>query len=253
MKIRYKYSLISDVGNLRKNNEDNFFVFGEENRNPKNNIYSCNGEFVNEKAFFCVCDGMGGHSAGEVASYIATHQVQKNYNSITDKIKFEKDVSNVMKSFISSINDSIYNTTEEKPELKSMGTTLTGIYFLKDGAYAINIGDSRVYELENEIIIDVDNVIKYYLSSYSENIEKIEIESRINNLVKAIEEGGVSVKYINERIKNLEELKNNYSESKSFFDLNIKNLDFEKKKLLLSLMIEKIILNGKTAHIFYGI
>lgn len=150
MKIRYKYSLISDVGNLRKNNEDNFFVFGEENRNPKNNIYSCNGEFVNEKAFFCVCDGMGGHSAGEVASYIATHQVQKNYNSITDKIKFEKDVSNVMKSFISSINDSIYNTTEEKPELKSMGTTLTGIYFLKDGAYAINIGDSRVYELENE-------------------------------------------------------------------------------------------------------
>ena len=64
MKIRYKYSLISDVGNLRKNNEDNFFVFGEENRNPKNNIYSCNGEFVNEKAFFCVCDGMGGHSAG---------------------------------------------------------------------------------------------------------------------------------------------------------------------------------------------
>ena len=150
MKIRYKYSLISDVGNLRKNNEDNFFVFGEENRNPKNNIYSCNGEFVNEKAFFCVCDGMGGHSAGEVASYIATHQVQKNYNSITDKIKFEKDVSNVMKSFISSINDSIYNITEEKPELKSMGTTLTGIYFLKDGAYAINIGDSRVYELENE-------------------------------------------------------------------------------------------------------
>ena len=110
-----------------------------------------------------------------------------------------------------------------------------------------------IYELENEIIIDVDNVIKYYLSSYSENIEKIEIESRINNLVKAIEEGGVSVKYINERIKNLEELKNNYSESKSFFDLNIKNLDFEKKKLLLSLMIEKIILNGKTAQIFYGI
>lgn len=52
MKIRYKYSLISDVGNLRKNNEDNFFVFGEENRNPKNNIYSCNGEFVNEKAVF---------------------------------------------------------------------------------------------------------------------------------------------------------------------------------------------------------
>ena len=110
-----------------------------------------------------------------------------------------------------------------------------------------------IYELEDEIIIDVDNVIKYYLSSYSESIEKIEIESRINNLVKAIEEGGVSVKYINERIKNLEELKNNYSESKSFFDLNIKNLDFEKKKLLLSLMIEKIILNGKTAHIFYGI
>ena len=35
MKIRYKYSLISDVGNLRKNNEDNFFVFGEENRNQR--------------------------------------------------------------------------------------------------------------------------------------------------------------------------------------------------------------------------
>ena len=64
-----------------------------------------------------------------------------------------------------------------------------------------------IEELEKEIIIDAQNVIKQY--SFSENIEKIEIENRINNLVKALEEGGVSAKYINERIKNLEELKNN--------------------------------------------
>ena len=107
-------------------------------------------------------------------------------------------------------------------------------------------------ELEKEITSDVDNVIKYYLSSYSENIEKSEIESRINNLIKAIEEGGVSVKYINERIKNLEELKNNFPENKYQFDLNIKDMPFEQKKRLLSLLIEKIILNGKTVHIFYG-
>ncbi len=107
-------------------------------------------------------------------------------------------------------------------------------------------------ELEKEITSDVDNVIKYYLSSYSENIEKSEIKSRINNLIKAIEEGGVSVKYINERIKNLEELKNNFPENKYQFDLNIKDMPFEQKKRLLSLLIEKIILNGKTVHIFYG-
>ena len=86
----------------------------------------------------------------------------------------------------------------------------------------------------------------------NENIEKIEIESRINNLIKAIEEGGVSVKYINERIKNLEELKYNFTDNKNQFKLKIKGMSFEEKKLLLSLLIEKIILNGKTVHIFYG-
>ncbi len=107
-----------------------------------------------------------------------------------------------------------------------------------------------IEELEKEIIIDAQNVIKQY--SFSENIEKIEIENRINNLVKALEEGGVSAKYINERIKNLEELKYNFTDNKNQFKLKIKGMSFEEKKLLLSLLIEKIILNGKTVHIFYG-
>ncbi len=109
----------------------------------------------------------------------------------------------------------------------------------------------NIYDLEKEIASDSESVANYYLSSYSESIEKTEIESRISNLVKAVEEGGASVKYINERIKKLEELKHNSNESKNKFQLKIEEMPFGQKKLLLSLLIEKVVINGRNAHIFY--
>lgn len=155
MKITFDYAAISDVGMVRKNNEDNIFVPNEKIREPKKNIYSCGGKMVEDKAMFCVCDGMGGHSAGEVASYIAVQQVNKNYDKIMGMIKSPKAAGKVLRNFISNVNDNIYNTTEERPELKSMGTTMVGLYFMNGGAYFFNIGDSRAYVLKNNKLLQL--------------------------------------------------------------------------------------------------
>ena len=145
MKIKLKYAAISDIGNVRSNNEDNVYFPGESSREPRKNIYTFSGERTESKAFVCVCDGMGGHSAGEVASYMAVSQVSNNYGKIIENVKSAAGVKKVMSEFISGVNDAIYHASDTKPELRSMGTTLTGVYFINGGAFFVNIGDSRVY------------------------------------------------------------------------------------------------------------
>ncbi len=154
MQFIFRYAAVSDIGNVRKNNEDNLFVPGEKIREPKNNTYSFSGNYIGRNAFFCVCDGMGGHSAGEVASYMAARQVEESYKSVGNA-KSSAVMRKTMKNFISELNDSIYSSADDKPELKSMGTTLSGLYFIGKGAYFVNIGDSRSYELKGKELVQL--------------------------------------------------------------------------------------------------
>lgn len=147
MNIRFNYAAISDVGMVRKNNEDNVYMPNLPIREPKCSIYQNSGSITTDKSFFCVCDGMGGHSAGEVASYIAVSHVSQNYNKVIELINKKSEITSVFRDFISNTNEVIYGAAQKNPEFTSMGTTLTGIYFMNDCAHFVNIGDSRAYML----------------------------------------------------------------------------------------------------------
>ncbi len=109
--------------------------------------------------------------------------------------------------------------------------------------------DFQLDKLESDIISDVDSLIKSCCDCLMED-EKSDIKFRIGNLIKALEEGGISAKYIEERIKELESLKNECKKVNCALD--IKSLPYEQRKLLLNLIVDKIVINGKTVHIFYG-
>lgn len=89
-----------------------------------------------------VADGMGGHSAGEIASRMACEAIQR-FENIRPNIK------NIHNAF-DSINDIIYQAQCASYELHTMGTTLTAMWIGKKTAWIGHVGDSRAYVLRHE-------------------------------------------------------------------------------------------------------
>ncbi len=122
----------TDIGKKRVQNQDSIF-FTDEPIGPLPNLY-------------IVADGMGGHKAGDVASKTAIE-------CVTEYIK-ESTLNNsvsVLKRAILYANDKIYNMARENEDWKGMGTTFVAAVCEDDTLYVANIGDSRLYFINDEI------------------------------------------------------------------------------------------------------
>ena len=87
-----------------------------------------------------VCDGLGGHAKGEVASKIATSTMENAENNI--------------KKIIQDANIKITEYQENNLDSKGMGTTMTGIIIDENGLMEIgHVGDSRCYILTNRNLV----------------------------------------------------------------------------------------------------
>ncbi|MEA3499587.1 MAG: Stp1/IreP family PP2C-type Ser/Thr phosphatase [Candidatus Marinimicrobia bacterium] len=107
--------------------------------NKKFNLSSIN---TNEKGFlYVVCDGMGGHQAGEVASELCSNWLEKDYyeSPVTD------DIPNWLNNKIKYLNNKLYKLSKEHKEYSGMGTTLVNLLIKDEFAYINNVGDSRLY------------------------------------------------------------------------------------------------------------
>jgi protein phosphatase len=92
------------------------------------------------KDSFVVCDGMGGHANGEIASKFVVdevlHLIEKKPLKIT-----KETITEILETVQQNLNKKL----EKQPELLKMGTTFTGVFFTKKSIYVAHIGDSRVY------------------------------------------------------------------------------------------------------------
>ncbi len=130
---------ITNTGLKRKHNEDSILI---------NNIIICNTNMKTSKsitiqkneALFCVADGMGGHSKGEVASCFILKELQKQYKNINNE--------DSLKKIFLTIKNNLDNLTIQNSTYLNMGSVLAGIYLAKD-IYVFNIGDSRVYTINH--------------------------------------------------------------------------------------------------------
>lgn len=87
---------------------------------------------------FVLCDGMGGHTFGELASqYIVDYLLEHSKEIILSKLNIEKLIKNAQNEF-----NKLLHT---QPESEGMGTTMCGVFMAKDSAYFTHIGDSRIY------------------------------------------------------------------------------------------------------------
>ncbi|MCC5888966.1 MAG: Stp1/IreP family PP2C-type Ser/Thr phosphatase [Alkalibacterium sp.] len=102
--------------------------------------------FYNEKNHLLavLCDGMGGHKAGDIASEMAVLQLGNEWT----KTAFEtaEETRQWLTSQINIENQRIYRVSKTYSDLQGMGTTLVTAAFLDDEIVIGNIGDSRAYQ-----------------------------------------------------------------------------------------------------------
>jgi serine/threonine protein phosphatase PrpC len=123
----------TDVGMVREQNEDN---------------YACLS--IGGKTLFVVADGMGGHDAGEVASRIAVETVCEE---VRKGATSERDPQGLIELAVQRANDEVRREGANKKS--DMGTTLSIALIADTTAYVANVGDSRVYWIENGSITQI--------------------------------------------------------------------------------------------------
>ncbi len=123
----------SHVGMVRTANED-FFGYWESDDDR---------EFDLKGRLAVVCDGMGGHAGGEIASRLAVKTIIETYKADPDGNLME-----VLRRAIETANDTVYKEglkPANRDKLKGMGTTVTCIVHRRDMVYFGQVGDSRCY------------------------------------------------------------------------------------------------------------
>jgi protein phosphatase len=109
---------LTDVGLEREHNEDAYVI-----RSP----------------LFAVCDGMGGASAGEVAS-----------GMVADALEGRSDLPAELAAAIEDANARIHALATEDSALKGMGTTATAAWFGDTAVTVAHVGDSRAYRFRDD-------------------------------------------------------------------------------------------------------
>jgi serine/threonine protein phosphatase PrpC len=120
----------TDLGRVRENNEDKF-----EFHEPEDPAV-----LASKGRFYGVADGMGGHSAGQIACELALKTVIHSYY-----VSPSADTDEGLRRAIDEANALIFDTARMIPERHGMGTTLTAAVVRDAHVTIAQIGDSRAY------------------------------------------------------------------------------------------------------------
>src|SRR5690606_19075118 len=146
MTSEVSFSALTDVGRKREENEDNFLV-------------------DESLGVYVVCDGMGGHAAGEVASALAVRtfheEIKKEADLLEDFIAgksgvdrvSKRDITNMLEFAVNRASARVHAEAVKDPSKRGMGTTLVAIVICKQTAFIIYVGDSRLY-LERDGVLE---------------------------------------------------------------------------------------------------
>ena len=113
----------TDVGQRRQGNEDRYAL-------------------APALGLFLVADGMGGHTAGQVASELAAEATVRAVEALQGA---SSTLSERLRAAITSANRTIFQTAQGQPEFAGMGTTVVAILSDDRRAALAHVGDSRAY------------------------------------------------------------------------------------------------------------
>ena len=152
-----RVGVVSEVGNVREHNEDNYFVPGRPSLHagalridPSSLSEPVQAVGVGvPTGLFLVADGMGGQLAGEKASEMAVDIIPSELRRRLEPAEDEKGVVRAIRDGIAEANKEILAQSHLVNEYANMGTTIVLLLFRKSRAYVAGIGDSRAYRLRD--------------------------------------------------------------------------------------------------------
>ena len=160
---------------------------GQRN-NQEDSIFPAFGEATDDDRLFILCDGMGGHEHGEVASQTVCKAMSDTLLSLSKQSFTDDDLLYALQAAYRQL-DCLDNS-----HLKKMGTTLCLLYFHKGGLTAAHIGDSRIYHIrpkENRILYQSrDHSLVYDLYQAGEiSYDEMRTSTQKNIITRAIQPG----------------------------------------------------------------
>ena len=140
---------VSHIGG-RPDHEDNFLFNGvyitpTEQKGMAWKRFICSSEKTPANVrFFAISDGMGGHSAGEVASRICVVRLAETETAIQNHGDI-KEVVEICQKTIAGVNNEVCAKGRENSAFGGMGSTLVLLVMRGSECAVLNIGDSRAY------------------------------------------------------------------------------------------------------------
>jgi len=138
----------TDVGRRRQINEDALFR-------------------DDARGFYVVADGVGGHNKGEIASREAVEQLRmwvsgasRDLDRLVAQVQAGDgegiwEIRRLLESGVKSACYMVYGMAELDPEKKGMSTTLSALLIRANLAFAVHVGDSRVYRVRGPTVLQV--------------------------------------------------------------------------------------------------
>lgn len=136
----------SNKGMVRQNNEDSFAV----------SAYRLSETDSTPSVLAILCDGIGGHKAGEVASEMAVNRIS-SWVARSDGTQPQE----VIKSAFNETNQRVLTESQSNPEQHGMGATLACVWVIGRRLYTASAGDSRIYLVRGGTIrqISIDHTL----------------------------------------------------------------------------------------------
>src|ERR1700744_2417907 len=137
----------TDVGLVREKNEDSMLI------DPAMGL-------------FVVCDGMGGHVGGQVASQLAVATMSEVIRTASAPSGDDPDR---LGSSIKAANGAVFSKAKADPSLHNMGTTVVAIRAEGDLLHLCHVGDSRIYRLRQgafEQVTRDQSLLKLYVEKH---------------------------------------------------------------------------------------
>jgi protein phosphatase len=134
------------TGRQRDHNEDSFYIQTHVWRTETKRQDDSQDRTVRAKGLYILCDGMGGHAGGEVASALAVDTLRQYFEANwQDSLPNEQSI----REAIYLANQAIYDQNQDHLRMGSgrMGTTLVLVLLQNADVAVAHVGDSRLYRL----------------------------------------------------------------------------------------------------------
>ncbi len=165
---------ITDRGRVRKANQDACFIHREEEH---------------DSALLLVCDGMGGHNAGNVASSLAATVFAGEVREGLANSRVTGAVCSLMKSALRTANASVYQLSIADAACNGMGTTMVSAVIIGSDATVMNVGDSRAYHMSEGLLRQITrdhSVVEDMIERGEITREQSRLHPRKNLITRAV-------------------------------------------------------------------